>query len=131
MKVEQKLTKEVYKMMKDWWLGNNFQVVSPSMLPQTTFVCYNDSDVPIYTMCFYHTDSNLCWIGWQLKNPDKEVDRTGGLEFLFEAVEDFAKEQEYHVMFTTSNTPRVEGVMKQQQYIVGDTNVNHYLKTII
>ena len=130
MRVEQKLTKEIYEMMKDWWLGNNFQVVSPSLLPQTTFVCYNDDEVPIYTMCFYHTDSNLAWIGWQLKNPDKSVDRTGGLDYLFEAMEDFAKVNGYQVMFTTSNTPPVEEIMKNRQFNVGDRDVHHYLKLL-
>lgn len=130
MKVEQKLTKEIYEMMKDWWLGNNFQVVSPSLLPQTTFVCYNDSDVPIYTMCFYHTDSNLCWVGWQLKNPDESVDKAGGLEYLFEAMEKYAKLQEYQVMFTTSNTPPVEKTMLNRNFGVGDKNVHHYIKIL-
>lgn len=130
MRVEQKLTKEIYNMMKDWWLGNNFQVVSPSILPQTTFVCYNDDDVPIYTMCFYHTDSNLAWVGWQLKNPDPEVNRAGGLEYLFKVMEDYAIHCEYQVMFTTSNTPPVEKILKEREFNIGDEKVNHYTKSL-
>ena len=129
MKVERKYTKDIYRMLEDWWLGNKFQVVSPSILPETTFVCYNDEDEPIYSMCFYNTDSNLCWVGWQLKNPN-DVNREGGLEFLFKGVEKYAKAMGYHIIFTTSNTPPVENVLVSSDFKVGDTNVNHYLKIL-
>lgn len=130
MDVKQIKTENIYEMLKDWWLGNNFPVVSPSMLPETTFVCYNDEGIPVYAMCFYHTDSKLCWIGWQIKNPDKTVDTEGCFEYLFESVEDYSKQCGYHVMFTTSNTPPVEKELKNQGYSSGDTNVNHYIKII-
>ena len=130
MRVEQNLTREIYGMMKDWWIGNKFQVVSPSMLPQTTFVCYNDDDEPIYTTCFYHTDSNLCWFGWELKNPDKSVDRAGGLKYLLESMEEHARQQGYQIMFTTSHTQPIEKILSEVGFVVGDTNVNHYLKVL-
>lgn len=131
MEVVQVKTEEIYNMLKDWWVGNNFQVVSPSILPNTTFICYNGNGEPTYAMCFYHTDSKLCWVGWQIKNPDKSISKEGCFEFLFKGVEEYAKQEGYHILFTTSNTPPVEKVLSESGFSIGDTDVNHYLKVII
>lgn len=131
MKVVKKLTEDFYPQMLDWWKGQGFTPVSPSMLPEYTFVCLNDEGTPIYSMCFYNTDSNMCWIGWQLGNPYVSVeDRSGGFKFLFEEVERYSISVGYQVMFTTSKTPVVQAMLKGSGYIEGDTNVNHYLKII-
>ena len=131
MKVNIIKTQEFYSTMVEWWKVQNFGQVSPSMLPEYTFVCYNDKDIPVYSMCFYHTDSNLCWIGWQLANPEvKKEDKKGCFKYLFEQVEEHAKAWGYQIMFTTSNTPSVEATLKDCNYNIGDTNVNHYIKLI-
>ena len=71
-------TENFYLTIKDWCKGNNFPVISPSMLPEYTFVIYNDSDTALYSVCFYNTDSNLAWLGWELKNPNtSKEDREG------------------------------------------------------
>lgn len=131
MKVKLIRTETFYDTMKVWWLGQGFPIVSPSMLPETTFVCYNEKGVPTYSMCFYNTDSNLCWVGWQLANPEiSKEDKKGCFRFLFEEVEKYSKEVGYQVMFTTSRTPAVEGTLLDLDYSIGDTNVNHYIKNI-
>lgn len=130
MEVKLVKTESFYPIMQQWWKGHNFSEVSPSMLPETTFVCFKD-DVPIYSMCFYNTDSNLCWLGWQIANPDTtRRQRRGGLRYLFTEIEKYARYVGYHVMFTTSNTPSVEATMKERDFQTGDTNVNHYIKIL-
>ena len=131
MEVNQVETKQFYNTLKDWCSGNNFPEVSPSILPSTTFVCYNNDKKPAYSVCFYNTDSGLCWIGFPLKNPDKSVEKEGCLEFLFKGVESYAKESGYQVMFTTSNTPPVVSRLINLGYGVADENVNQYTKILV
>lgn len=123
-------TEDFYDTMKQWWEGQNFPPVAPAMLPEITLVCYN-GDLPIYSTCFYNTDSNLCWLGWQIANPNapKEL-KKGGLKFLFDEVEKYARYRGYMVMFTTSNTPSVEAKLKETKFNLGDENVNHYVKIL-
>jgi hypothetical protein len=132
MSVIQKVnTAEFYPTMKKWCKGNNFPCISPSMLPKNTFVIYGDGGTPLYSLCFYNTDSRLAWVGWELKNPaTSKEERLGKLSQLFEHVEEYARGMGYDIVFTTSNTKPVEDVMLDLDYIVGDTNVNHYLKIL-
>jgi hypothetical protein len=131
MKVQLIKTKDFYDTMREWWIGQNESQVSPSMLPEGTFVCYNDNDVPVYSMCFYNTDSHLCWLGWQLANPSvTKEDKKGCFEYLFNQVEEYSKQQGYHMMFTTSKTPAVVHTLNKTGFQQGDENVNHYIKII-
>ena len=131
MRVEQVNTVDFYPIMKSWWEGHNFPIVSLGFLPYYTFVCYNEKDVPVYSMCFYNTDSHLCWIGWQISNPEVSKEETKGcFKYLFEEAEKHAKKEEYTFMFTTSKNPSVEATLKNTGYEEGDTNVNHYIKIL-
>lgn len=130
MEVKIVKTKDFYDTMCEWWDAHNFPRVSPSMLPEKTFVCYL-KDTPIYSTCFYNTDSNLCWLGWQITNPKvKKEDKKGGLELLFSEIEKYARYVEYHIIFTTSNTSSVERALVNRKFTVGDTDVNHYIKIL-
>lgn len=128
MEVKMVKTEAFYDTMKHWWDGQKFEHVSPSMLPENTFVCLKDG-VPIYSVCFYNTDSNLCWIGWEIGNPDVE-DKSGGLKFLLEEVEKYARYVGYHIIFTTSKHPAVSSKLLERKFVVGDENVNHFLKVL-
>ena len=131
MKVKLTKTKDSYKLMKKWWEGHGFPVIEPNILPESTFICYNDKEVPVYAMCLYNTDSDLCWIGWQISNPEVNKDETKGcFDHLFKAIEIYAKHLEYKVILTTSNTPSVVDTLKSNSYMEGDHNVKHYLKNI-
>lgn len=131
IRVEKISTEEFYPTMVKWWNGNNFSIVSPSLLPEFTFVVYNDSDIPTYSMCFYNTDSNLAWIGWQLKNPEVDKkDKINNLLQLFKHIESYAKSLGYQILFTTSNTKPIENIMNSLDYNVGDVDVKHYLKQL-
>lgn len=124
-------TEDFYNTMKYWWDGHKFNHVTPSMLPETTFVCLNDEGIPVYSTCFYNTDSNLCWLGWQISNPyvTKES-KEGCFDFLIKGIEDYAKEVGYQIVFTTSKTPRVEETLLSRGFNQGDLNVNHYIKIL-
>lgn len=123
-------TEDFYNTMVEWWKGHNFTPVPPSMLPEYTFVVYNE-DVPVYSMCFYNTDSNLAWLGWQIRNPKVTKDESKGkLQELFKDIEEYSKSLNYQVLFTTSNTPSVERTMINSGFKRGDLNVNHYIKNI-
>jgi len=131
MKVKLIKTQEFYPTMKEWWNGHNFEPVSPSMLPEFTFVCYNDNDTPVYSMCFYNTDSNLAWIGWQISNPKvSKKDTKGCFKLLFEEVEEHAIKNNYQVLFTTTKHPSVEATLEGLGFKAGDTTVNQYIKIL-
>lgn len=130
-KIEIKKTEDFYPTMVDWWKGNNFEIVSPSLLPNNTFVAYNSENIPVYSMCFYNTDSNLAWIGWQLKNPNTTKEQRGdSLTRLFEHIQIYAKDLGYQVLFTTSDTKPIVNIINRLGYKVGDEKVNHYLKIL-
>lgn len=131
MRVELRTTKDIYSQMKEWWEGHNFPVVNPSLLPHKTFVCYNDNDIPVYSVCFYNTDSNLCWIGWEISNPNVDKSETKGcFAHLFKVVESYAKHLGYDVMFTTTDKKSIEGTLTKQDWYRADENVNHLIKEI-
>ena len=131
MKVKLIKTEDFYSTMKEWCEGHEFPVISPSMLPQGTFVCENNEGQETYSVCLYNTDSGIAWLGWELSNPSlSKEEKEGCFEFLFEVVEDYAKKVGYQVLFTTSNTPPVERVLESKGFKIGDTDVNHYLKIL-
>jgi len=131
MKVFKYNTIEFYDTMCEWCKGHNFPEVSLSLMPKNIFVCHSDKGEPIYSICFYYTDSRLCWIGWPVSNPSaNKEDKKGGLEFLINKVNKFAKDEGFKVVFTTSNTRAVESALLNSGYGVGDTEVKHYLKEL-
>lgn len=130
MIVKKVITKDFYSTMVDWCKGNNFKNISPAVLPEYTFVIFKE-DIPIYSTCFYNTDSNLAWIGWELKNPHTtKKQREGGLKVLINHIGIYAKSLGYQILFTTSNTKPVENTMLQLGFEVGDVNVKHYIKQL-
>ena len=127
-------TKDFYPTMLKWCEGHSFPEISPSVLPEYTLViCDNKGDhkTLLYSVCFYNTDSNLAWLGWELSNPDaSKEDKEGALNELLKGAEKYAKSLGYQVVFTTSNTKPVVNSLKELNYKEGDTNVNHYLKIL-
>ena len=124
-------TEDFYPTMQKWWDGQKEKHVSPSMLPENTFVVTNDKGVQTHSMCFYNTDSHLCWLGWQLANPDVDKeDKKGCFSHLFEEMEKYARYNDYHIMFTTSKTPKVIHTLEKKKFNLGDVNVNHYIKIL-
>lgn len=131
MKVKYTKTEDFYPVMKTWWKEREFTEVSPSILPEGTFVCHDDSD-NLYSICFYHTDSHLAWVGWPISNPFISKERKeGAFKFLFDEVERYAREAGYHCLFTTTPLPVVKSVLEECGYKLGDEKVDHYLKVLV
>lgn len=130
MTVKRINTQELYPILQSWWDGHNFPHVSPSILPEYNFVCYNE-DKPVYSISFYNTDSNLVWLGFPVSNPYVEnTDRRGCFKHLIEGVEEYAKELNYQVLFTTSDHPYMDRILKDNKFNLSDNRVNHYMKII-
>ena len=113
----------------EWCRGHNFPL-NLNMLPENTFVYYVE-DVPVYSVCFYNTDSYLAWLAYPLSNPFcyKEL-KEGGLNRLFQYVSEYAKSLNYAFLFTTSNTVAIENELKSTDFSQGDETVNHYFKIL-
>ena len=123
-------TDDFYDTMLEWWEGHKFAKVSREMLPETTFVYYVKGKA-VYSTCFYNTDSGLCWVGWQLSDPNTTKEhKESGLERLFNYINTYARGLHYSIVFTTSNTPIVEENLVKTGSQIGDTNVNHYIKIL-
>ena len=125
-------TSEFYPRMKDRCKAYSFPEVSPNMLPEYTLIISDrGTDVELYSVCFYNTDSNLAWLGWELGNHEapKEL-KEGALTELIEASGEYAKQLGYKILFTTSNTKPVIKSLRGLGFIEGDTDVNHYLKLL-
>lgn len=125
-------TSEFYPRMVDRCKAYSFPEVSPSMLPEYSLIISDkDTDVELYSVCFYNTDSNLAWVGWELGNHEAPRDlKKGALEELINGAEVYAKRLGYDILFTTSNTKPVVKALESVGFNEGDTNVNHYLKLL-
>lgn len=122
-------TVDFHNTLLEWAKGHNF-TLNIGLLPDTTFVYYVE-DTPVYSVCFYNTDSYLAWLAWPLSNPfcDKSL-KEGGLDILFQYVSEYAKSLDYVFLFTTSSTPIVEEKLIETNFIQGDNKVNHYFKIL-
>jgi len=130
MEVKIVKTKDFYDTMCLWWDGHGFPRVNPSILPENTFVCYNNGK-PIYSTCFYNTDSYLCWIGWQIVDPEAtKEDKKGGLRSISLAIETYAKSAGYEVVFTTTPHEGIKKTLTSIGYSVKDSGVDHLIKEI-
>lgn len=124
-------TEDLYEQIHEWCRGNSFPEVTLGLLPPTTFVCFNHNDEPIYSICYYNTDSNIAWLGWELGNPNvKHKDKIGGLDFLIEEVSKYSKESGYRFIQTISGTKSVINSLLNNNFIVADENINQYFKIL-
>lgn len=122
---------EFYETYLQWSDDHKFPRVSDLVLPENIFVCYNDDEIPIYSIYFYHTDSKLGWLAFPISNKNVAYNkRNGGLKTLFERVVQYAKNKGYKSLITTSSTKEVISVMNEIGFIEGDINVNQYLRIL-
>lgn len=130
-KVVQHKTDDVYEIMCKLWDLHKFPRINRIVLPENTFICYID-DKPIYTTCFYFTDAKgLAWLGWQISNPKIPfTKREGGLKFLTNYICNYAKKKKIKTLITTSSDENVLESLKVCGFEVGDTNVNHMVKSL-
>lgn len=130
MKLNLIKTEEFYPVLEYWWQSHGFTPVGIEVLPQQVFVV-SKGDTPIYSMFLYETNSKLCWIAWQLANPEAtKEDKSGGLDFLVKEVTRYAKEKGSVLAFTTSPVKPVQDSLLGAGYVEGDLQVNQYFKVL-
>lgn len=123
-------TVEVYDKIIDWWKGHNFPPLSIDFLPEECFII-SDNNLELYAMFFYHTNSNLCWIGFPVSNPNVHSEfKKDGLEKLIKGMLEYSKQCGYKFMFTTSPIKPVQKALMNLEFVLGDEQVNHYIKNI-
>lgn len=122
---------EIYDTLLAWWKGHNFPALSPDFLSDEVFVCYNDDSEPTYSICLYHTNSNLCWVGFPVSNPNlSKEDKEGCFDALIQAVLDYSRQAGYKFVFTTSPVKVVQDKLLNFGFDEGDVQVNHYIKKL-
>jgi hypothetical protein len=130
MKLNLLKTEEFYPVLKYWWESHKFTPVDIKVLPEQVFVA-SEGDTPLYSMFLYETNSRLCWIAWQLANPEAtKKQKTGGLDFLIKEVTRYAKEKGFVLAFTTSPIKPVQDSLLKADYVEGDLQVNQYFKVL-
>lgn len=130
MIVKRHNTIDVYDKIVKWWEGNSFPPLSIKFLPESCFIV-TDNDLELYAIFLYYTDSGLCWMGFPVVNPDtKKEERGEGLKILIEGVTEYAKQIGFNYVFTTSPLKKVQDCFTENGYVLGDENVNHYIKIL-
>jgi hypothetical protein len=82
-------------------------------------------------MWFYFTDSKLAWLAFPASNNKIAYKkRDGGLRFLLNHIENYAKKKGIKMLFTTSNTESVVKVLTTSDFLEGDVNVSQYFKKL-
>lgn len=126
-KIHSKL--EFYDTYLKWCEGHEFPIPSEK-LPEKVLVTYV-SDLAIYCLWLYETNSSILWVGWPASNKEVPFDaREGGLGYTLDSATCVAKELGFSVLFTTSGTGSVIDSLEDKRFIKGDSNVSHYFKNI-
>lgn len=127
----QELKKDFYPKYQAMCEKHNFPAFSYPILPETAFVCYNEDKEVLYSMWIYQTDSHLLWIAFPVSNLEiKHEDRIGAFDFLIGEIEKWAKRQNYLFILTTTGNESVVSALENNEFKIGDTNVDHYYKII-
>jgi N-acetylglutamate synthase-like GNAT family acetyltransferase len=120
--------KDFYETMSKWWISHGWAPLPINSLPEKVFVLSRDKK-DVYCCTLYETNSDFGVVAWQLSN--KEIEKeSGDLQLLFDSIEDYARELGISILFTTSKTFTVEESLKSCGYLLGDTQVNQYLKWV-
>ena len=123
--------KDFYPTYQAMCHQHNFPAFAYPILPESVFVCYNEDKEVLYSMWAYQTDSCLLWLGFPVSNLDiKPENRIGAFDYLISEIEQWAKRQNYLFIFTTTGNKSVVNALENNEFKIGDTNVDHYYKII-
>lgn len=125
--VEQK--EDFYSTFKNWCSTRKFPCI-PLRQIDTVFVCYKNG-IAIYSCFFWTTNSTFAVIGFPFSNPSVPYEeKEGGLKFLFNEIIRIAREADYEIIWTTSDTPPIIDNMTEVGFKVADTKVDQYYKRL-
>lgn len=120
---------DFYPTYSNWCSMREFPAINIRQI-DSVFVCFSGG-IAIYSCFFWNTNSTFGVIGFPFSNPHVPYEeKKGGLKFLFEEIARYAKEADYDILWTTSDTPRVIEEMLDSGFRVADTNVDQYYKTL-
>jgi len=123
-------TKDIIKEIGGWWSARDMTPPPSFILPEDAYVRLSEEELT-HILFLYKTNSSICWVGFPTANPDNDsVSKEVGLKSLLEYCEGEAKSEGYSVMFTTTNTPRVEFALGELGYKVGDQDINQHIKLL-
>lgn len=127
-----KLSKEeFYPVYDQWCVLHGFAVINKDWLPENAFVCYTAANEPIYCIWGWHSDSKVFWTGFPASNLTIPFeDRNTGLDFLLNYIGEYAKNEGYATVFTTSGTDAVIKSLTNNNFLTGDIGINHYFKIL-
>lgn len=121
---------DFYDTFSGWCASQEFTAPAPDMLPENVFVCGNEN-LDIYCVWLYLTDGGIAYLAWPCS--PKYVDygfKKGGLDFLFAKVAEYAHENNFKAIITTSGTQAVIDALKVTGYVDGDVNINQYIQIL-
>lgn len=130
-KVIKQTKKDFYPTYQSMCDKHNFPAFAYPILPETAFACYNDKGEVLYSIWAYQTDSYLLWLAFPVSNLDiKSENRIGAFDYLISEVEAWAKRKNFMFLFTTTGNESVVNALKNNEFKIGDENVDHYYKII-
>ena len=130
LKIEKR--EEFYPIYVKWCKLHGFPEITSAWFPENAFVAYKN-DIACHGIWFWNTDSALALVGYPISNKEADSEfKKGGLDFLYQEVEKYAKKEGYVSICTYSHNerPTVIESLKNNGYLVGDTNVVNLIKIL-
>ena len=119
---------------ESWCNKHGFSALHPDNV-ERVFIAYESDpsspvyNIPLYSCFFWTTLSRSCVIGFPLSNPFVDYKhREGVLDIMFKNISEHAEVLGYKLIWTTSNTERVENSLIANDFIKADENVHQYIK---
>lgn len=124
-------TESFYSTAKRWWKDWNFNIIAEEALPKNVAVCYLNDGTPIYAVFVYFTDSSLVWLGFPVSNKNIAwKDKKGGLTYLIQELTNYLSANGVRMVITTTSSNSFSQSLEANGYVVGDSDVKHYIKTL-
>jgi hypothetical protein len=120
-------------VLKKWWEGQDFVVLTEELLPNRIFVA-SLNGVDFYAIPVYATDSAFAWMGFPTANPeikqeDKEL-KSSCFVYLLEQLETCLKRDGFSRIITTSMHNSVMNNLEKRDFLKVDEGTNFFIKIV-
>ena len=114
----------------EWWDSRQGVDFPVHFLPDTGRVAVL-AGRPIAACFIYLTNSRVAHISWPITDPETHPEvRSEAINMCIEALHKLAKECDYKHVWTTSGIPKLQDRFEELGYMVGDLNINQYIKEL-